>query len=92
MDAEPRVGELVRRFRGGDPWAADLLFDRYARRLTAVAEQYRGRRPAGRLDGEDVVQSVFRTFFRRCAGGGFHIDRPRQPPWGGRTWTTRQSC
>src|SRR5438270_39264 len=29
---------------------------------------------AGRVNGEDVVQSVFRTFFRRCAQGEFQID------------------
>src|SRR5262249_31300306 len=33
---------------------------------------------AGRLDGEDVVQSVFRTFFRRCARGDFQIDSSAQ--------------
>src|SRR5262249_16127261 len=27
-----------------------------------------------RIDGEDVVQSVFRTFFRRCGQGEFQID------------------
>jgi RNA polymerase sigma-70 factor (ECF subfamily) len=30
------------------------------------------------VDGEDVVQSVFRTFFRRSAGGEFRIDSSAQ--------------
>jgi len=32
----------------------------------------------GRLDGEDVVQSVFRTFFRRSGRGEFRIDSSAQ--------------
>jgi hypothetical protein len=33
---------------------------------------------AGRLDGEDVVQAVCRTFFRRSAAGEFRIDSSAQ--------------
>src|SRR4051812_45025103 len=73
-DAEQAVADLVQRFRRGDEEAAALLFRRYALRLTRVAEQHLGRKLAGRLDGEDVVQSVFRTFFRRSAAGEFSID------------------
>jgi RNA polymerase sigma-70 factor (ECF subfamily) len=51
------------------------IFARYARRLTGLAEQHLSRKLAARLDGADVVQSVFRTFFRRSAAGEFHIDR-----------------
>jgi RNA polymerase sigma-70 factor, ECF subfamily len=76
-EADP-VPDLIRRYRQGDPGGADALFASYARRLTRVAEQHLGRRLAGRLDGEDVVQSVFRTFFRRTAGGEFQIDSSAQ--------------
>jgi DNA-directed RNA polymerase specialized sigma24 family protein len=58
----------------GDPQAAEAIFDKYAARLTRLAEQHLSRRLTGRVGGEDVVQSVFRTFFRRAAGGEFHID------------------
>jgi RNA polymerase sigma-70 factor (ECF subfamily) len=64
--------------RDGDPDAAEVLFDRYALRLVRVAEQHLSRRLAGRLDGEDVVQSVFRTFFRRAEAGEFRIDTSEQ--------------
>lgn len=74
VETEATVAELVERWRGGDPAAAELLFARYARRLTAVAERRLSPALAARLDGEDVVQSVFRTFFRRAAGGEFRID------------------
>ena len=53
---------------------AAYLFARYAERLTQLAEQHLSSRLAGCLDGEDIVQSVFRTFFRRSVAGEFHID------------------
>ncbi|MBC8868633.1 MAG: sigma-70 family RNA polymerase sigma factor [Planctomycetes bacterium] len=66
--------DLVQRHRHGDPEAAGELFAYYAQRLSRVAEQHLSRKLAGRVDGEDVVQSVFRTFFRRSARGDFKID------------------
>jgi RNA polymerase sigma factor (sigma-70 family) len=74
MDAGIPVAELVQRLRGGDPRAAEELFARYAWRLTSLAEEHLSRKLAARLDGADVVQSVFRTFFRRSALGEFRID------------------
>jgi len=65
---------MVERWRQGDPVAADELFRHYAEKLVRIAEQHLARKLAPRLDGADVVQSVFRTFFRRCADGQFHID------------------
>ena len=74
MDASSSIAELVLRLRGGDDQAAQELFARYAQRLTCLAEQQLSRKLAARLDGADVVQSVFRTFFRRSARGEFRID------------------
>jgi RNA polymerase sigma-70 factor (ECF subfamily) len=54
------------------------LFERHAQQLARLAEQHLSRKMAGRLDGEDVVQSVFRTFFRRCTEGEFTIDSSAQ--------------
>src|SRR3954451_707168 len=79
MDKEPDpLPELVRRLRAGDPDAPDAVDALFARRLTRIAEQHLSRRLAGRLDGDDVVQSVFRTFFRRSARGEFQIDNSAQ--------------
>jgi RNA polymerase sigma-70 factor (ECF subfamily) len=72
-EADPLPG-LVRRLRAGDPDAADALYALFARRLTRIAERHLSEKLAGRLDGDDVVQSVFRTFFRRSAEGEFRID------------------
>jgi RNA polymerase sigma factor (sigma-70 family) len=74
MDAANPTAELVVRLRDGDPRAAEEVFARYAQRLILLAEQHLSRKLAARLDGADVVQSVFRTFFRRSAAGEFRID------------------
>jgi RNA polymerase sigma-70 factor (ECF subfamily) len=76
-EADPSP-ELIRRIRDGDAGGADELFAQYARRLTRVAEVHLSRRLSGRLNGEDVVQSVFRTFFRRSSEGEFRIDGSAQ--------------
>jgi RNA polymerase sigma-70 factor (ECF subfamily) len=78
MSDEEPVAALLERLRGGDQRAAAELFHRYAQRLSRLAEQRLSRRLAGRVDGEDVVQSVFRTFFRRSARGDFRIDTSAQ--------------
>ncbi len=78
MDESPPIAELVERLRAGDAQAARQLFDRYARRLSHLAEQHLSRSLAGKVGGDDVVQSVFSTFFQRCARGEFQIDNSSQ--------------
>lgn len=73
MDDVP-ITNLVKGLQAGDPGAAAQLFNHYAQRLTRLAEQHLSHKLAGRVDGEDVVQSAFRTFFRRSAAGQFTID------------------
>jgi RNA polymerase sigma-70 factor (ECF subfamily) len=68
------ITHWVRRLRDGDPRAPEKLFAYYARRLIRLAQQHLSRKMASRIDGDDVVQSVFRTFFRRHARGEFEID------------------
>jgi RNA polymerase sigma factor (sigma-70 family) len=78
MDKTDSVAIWIQRWGTGDPRAAELLFARYGDRLTQVAEQHLSRKLAAREGGEDVVQSVFRTFFRRSAEGQFQIDTSAQ--------------
>lgn len=78
MDNELPGAELVQRLRADDPQAARLLFERYARRLSHLAERHLSRNLAGKVGGDDVVQSVFNTFFQRCARGEFQIDNSGQ--------------
>ncbi len=66
--------ELLRQYRAGDSRAAERLFELYALRLSRSAERHLSHRLQRRMDGEDVAQSVFRTFFRRMDAGQFQID------------------
>jgi RNA polymerase sigma factor (sigma-70 family) len=55
--------DLVDQFRQGSESAAEELFDRFAGRLAALAAAQLPTRLSRRLDSEDIVQSVFRSFF-----------------------------
>jgi RNA polymerase sigma-70 factor, ECF subfamily len=74
MPDMPESKVLVSRWRKGDQDAAKQLFDRYASRLVALARRQISQRLASRLDPEDVVQSVFRSFFGRVKEGKFRIE------------------
>lgn len=73
-DVESRTDHsLVRRFRAGEEDAATRLYLRYAARLQALASSQTSPHLATRFDAEDVVQSVFRTFFRRAQKGLYDV-------------------
>ena len=54
--------------------AAAEVFRRYSQRLLALAESRLNPRVKARVGADDIVQSVFRTFFRRSADGQFTFD------------------
>jgi len=64
---------LVRRFRAGEDDAATQLYKRYAERLHRLAQRNTALDLTRRFDAEDVVQSVFRTFFRRVRTGLYDL-------------------
>src|SRR5689334_17094680 len=66
-------GSLVRRFRAGEDDAATKLYKRYAERLHRLAQRNTALDLTPRFDAEDVVQSVFRTFFRRVRTGLYDL-------------------
>jgi RNA polymerase sigma-70 factor (ECF subfamily) len=72
-EAGPSDRSLLRRFREGQPDAATQLYLRYADRLYALARAQCSADLAARVDPEDIVQSVFRTFFRRAAKGDYDV-------------------
>jgi len=72
-DEAPSDHSLLRRFRRGQDDAPTLLFLRYAERLRALASRQSSPGMAARVDPEDIVQSVFRTFFRRAAAGQYDV-------------------
>jgi RNA polymerase sigma-70 factor (ECF subfamily) len=65
--------DLVRRLREGSNTAAREVFDRYVERLLGLAKRRIGARMNSRVDPEDVVQSVFRSFFSRMKNDQFVI-------------------
>ena len=69
----PSDHSLLRRFRDGQPDAATELYLRYAERLRALAARQCAPDLSPRLDADDIVQSVFRTFFRRAAHGQYNV-------------------
>jgi len=64
---------LMERLHGGDHDAATAIYMRYADRLLGVARRHTPADLRTRFDPEDVVQSVFRTFFRRAGGGAYAV-------------------
>ncbi len=67
---------LLQRLESGDPEAAAVLFDHYARRLIGLARRRLDERVRGKVDADDVVNSVIRTFCRRAAAHSFDLDGP----------------
>jgi RNA polymerase sigma factor (sigma-70 family) len=75
--SEPRSDpSLVGLWRTGDEQAAQQLFERYADRLLRLASRHLSQRMARRVDPEDIVHSVFRTFFVRARDGQFTVEGP----------------
>jgi len=71
MPSDVSFSDLMARLRSGDNEAANRVFYRFASQLIALACGKLDARTRQKLDPEDVVQSVFRSFFRRQAAGEF---------------------
>ncbi len=64
---------MLHRYREGQEDAATALYKRYAIRLQRLAEKKTDAKMASRIDPEGIVQSVFRTFFRRVSDGQYDV-------------------
>jgi RNA polymerase sigma-70 factor, ECF subfamily len=64
---------LLQRYRRGQDDAPTHLYLRYAERLRALAARKSSSGLAALVDPEDIVQSVFRTFFRHAAEGHYIV-------------------
>lgn len=76
---EPRgeqadVDGILARLRAGDPLAADLVFSRFTHQLSRLVRSKLGLRYRQKFDTEDVVQSIYKSFFRLHAEGRFAFD------------------
>ncbi|MEM7316653.1 MAG: sigma-70 family RNA polymerase sigma factor [Planctomycetota bacterium] len=72
-EADRTDHSLVRAIRFGDDVAAADLFDRYIGRLRSLATRQLAGEISGRVDSDDVTQSIFRTLFRRLQGGQYSV-------------------
>ena len=65
--------QLLAQLHAGDQQAATQIYVRYAEKLLGLARRNTAEDLRTRFDPEDVVQSVFRTFFRRAAQGAYVV-------------------
>jgi len=73
--AEPEASDasLLRVIRHGGQDAATQLYLRYANRLRALVKEQCSNGLARRLEEDDIVQSVFRTFFKGAQKGLYKV-------------------
>ena len=72
-ESQPTDQSLLRRYRSGEQEAATRIYLRYAQRLYGLATAKTNPDLQTRIDPEDIVQSVFRTFFRRARDGHYQV-------------------
>jgi RNA polymerase sigma-70 factor (ECF subfamily) len=73
MSPHDSFDELMQRLRAGDQPAAAAVFQRFAQRLVALASRRLEEAARQKEDPEDVVQSVFRSFFTRQQQGQLDV-------------------
>jgi DNA-directed RNA polymerase specialized sigma24 family protein len=66
--------DIMSRLRRGDSDAEAAVFHRFARRLIALARSRLDGQIRQKIDPEDVLQSVYKSFFQRQAQGQFVLD------------------
>jgi RNA polymerase sigma-70 factor (ECF subfamily) len=66
---ELSFNDLMTRLRAGDEQAACEVFQQYTGRLIGLARSRLGSRLRQKVDPEDVLQSVYKSFFTRQARG-----------------------
>jgi RNA polymerase sigma-70 factor (ECF subfamily) len=69
MSQDHSFDDLMARLRTGDNDAATQVFNRFANRLIELARRRLNPQIRQKLDPEDVLQSVFRSFFVHQAAG-----------------------
>lgn len=73
MRSDVPAEELLTRWQRGDHQAAAELYHRYASRLIGLARSRLSSQLARRIDPEDVVQSVYRSFLAAARDGHYEV-------------------
>jgi RNA polymerase sigma-70 factor (ECF subfamily) len=74
MSTPDSFDEVIGRLCEGDQQAAAEIFRRFVGRLIPFARNRLSAQVRGKIDPEDVLQSVFRSFFIRHADGQFELE------------------
>lgn len=72
-DPAGSITQFFGQLRGGDPAAAQALWDHYFPRLVALARKTLAGKPQRVTDADDAVQSAFASFCVRVKAGEFQI-------------------
>lgn len=83
--------ELMTRLRDGDEGAAFEVFHEYSRRLAGLARSRLQGPIAAKVDPDDILQSVFRSFFQRQRDGRLEVDS-QEALWNLLTVITLRKC
>jgi RNA polymerase sigma factor (sigma-70 family) len=81
MSSSGSVSHWIAALKGGDPAAAQPLWERYYRKLVALARKKLQSARRRAADEEDVVQNAFHSFFRAVAQGRFPQLDDRDSLW-----------
>lgn len=73
MPDTPPLPDVLSRLKTGDAEASRQIFERFATRLVALARTRINETLLSKLDPEDVIQSVFNSFFRRQGLGEYEL-------------------
>ncbi len=82
---------LIQQFQQGDDEAAQRVLSRYTQQLIRLAHNNLDSRIRQKEDPEDVVQSVYRSFFGRHADGQFTLEN-WESLWGLLSLLTMRKC
>jgi RNA polymerase sigma-70 factor (ECF subfamily) len=74
MPPDDSFADMLTRLRAGDEDAAARIFHQFAARLIALARSQLDAALRRKMDPEDVLQSVFRSFFARQASQPYALD------------------
>lgn len=91
MENQNSFTGLLSQVRDGDQRAAALLYERFAVQLISKARSRLGTIAKSKMDPEDVVQSVYRSFFNRVNQGQFDLEN-WQSLWGLLVTMTHRKC
>lgn len=73
MSQDLSFDEVMGRLRAGEDQAAAQVFNQFAERLIALARSRLDKFTRQKVDPEEVIQSVYRSFFKRHAEGQFNV-------------------